>query len=110
VKQYTYDIGLLAAAVIPALASLVVDLQFANEYFWLQRAGSIMVLSGIILDVRQYGFSETEESPDLTVNGKPAIIGSVVPESRKRLQRVAVALAVVGTLIWGYGDVPFRVT
>lgn len=109
-KSYIGDISLLVLAVAPALVSLAVDVHFANEYFWLQRAGSLMVLFGIILDFRQYGFAETQEARKVYSEGKPQIIGKVVPEPRKRLQKAAIALAVVGTLIWGYGDVPFRVT
>ena len=66
-----------------------------------------MVLFGIILDFRQYSFAKTEEAKDVLANDKHIIVGSVIPQNRKNLQKAAIVLAIIGTLIWGYGDIAF---
>lgn len=108
-KQYINDIFLFLAATLPSLASLVIDAQSANDYYWLQRSGSLMVLFAVILDFRQYSFAESEEAEGVFINGKAPIIGRVIPVPRQYIQKVSIALAVIGTFIWGYGDVPFKI-
>jgi len=107
-KVYKTDITLALLAVLPAGISLGLDLLQSNDYFWFQRSGALMVLFGVLLDFNQNQYQKTQESTGVKINGIPAIIGSSMPLARKRIQVFSIALAVLGTFIWGYGDIPFK--
>lgn len=108
-KDYIIDILLFVAAVFPCLISLIIDINCQNEYYWLQRSGSIMVLFSVLLDFRQYTFSKSQENQSVRVNGKPVITGTVIPSVRRKIQKVSIFLIILGTILWGYADVPFKI-
>lgn len=107
-KNYKVDILLIFLATFPTSASLAFDYLFLNEYYWFQRSGSLMVLFGVILDFHQNKFPETKLSSNVFMEGQPAVVGQTLPKLRKYLQTFSIALAVLGTFIWGYGDIPFK--
>jgi len=109
IREYWIDILFTLLAVIPVCVSLYIDINtIENEYYWFQRSGSIMVLFAVALDFEQSKYTKTKESSSLMIEGKPAIIGQVLSITRVYIQRFSIVLIVLGTAIWGYGDLLFK--
>ena len=107
-KKYKVDFLLGFLAIVPTSISLAYDFSVANEYYWFQRSGSLMVLFGVMLDFYQNQHTELEQSSSVTIGGQAAITGTTLSKTRKYIQVFSIGLAIVGTFIWGYGDVPFK--
>jgi len=71
-----------------------------------------MVIFAIALDVLQNKYIISETSSELTIlkEGKstPIFIGQGLTKVRKCIQRFSIVLMVLGTIIWGYGDLLFK--
>ena len=88
---------------LPLPVALFLTMRFSWDYEHLSRAGSLIVLFSAVLYHRQYRFQyPMERFTDLTYT-----TGNPMPIKRQRLQRIATWLVVIGTLIWGYGDLVF---
>jgi len=73
---------------------------------WISRSGSILVIFGAYLEYRQHFKTP---SNTLSVGGK--LLGGFAPEmskERKRFHKTAITFVIIGTLIWGYGDLPMK--
>lgn len=71
---------------------------------WFQRSGSLVVLVSVVLEIRQSILQEPVPSGSIYVEGKPL---RIPPESRsidKAFHRIAWFGIVIGTFVWGYGD------
>jgi len=67
-----------------------------------------MVLLSVMLEFRQIDIIERIKSGAPTiVAGSLGITMHSVPAERRNFHRFVVGMIVTGTLIWGYGDVPF---
>ena len=109
IKKYWIDILFTLLAVTPVILSLYIDINTVqHEYYWFQRSGSIMVLFAVALDFEQSKYTKTKESNSLIVEEKPAIIGQVLSTTRIYIQRFSIVLIILGTAIWGYGDLLFK--
>ena len=109
IKEYWIDILFTLLAVVPVIYSFYIDINTVqNEYYWFQRSGSIMVLFAVALDFEQSKYTKTQSSSSLMVEGKPAIVGQVLSTTRIYIQRFSIVLIVLGTAIWGYGDLLFK--
>jgi len=99
----------IGVAVIGIAASLV-----AGEWHWFSRSGAVVVLMGVLLGARKcvrIGFEGMFQDAT-AIGGGPSLQVSE-PENteneRSRDVRAAqwgIWVAVVGTLIWGFGDLP----
>ncbi|SDK68621.1 hypothetical protein [Microbulbifer yueqingensis] len=123
------------AGVIVAISalSLIVDLMGSAGIYWFQRSGALIVLAGVELQYakltslwqRAVGDDTREKtSRDGELQGRAVDIKGVKANSEElrafalRLhggnrqnsatENVAFVFIILGTLIWGYGDVPFR--
>ena len=110
IKKYWIDIVYTLLAIIPVLISLFYDMHLEkNTYFWFQRSGSLMVLFGVMLDFEQTKYSGIEESKHNFVgDGTPQIIAKHLPKERLYIKRFSIVLIIIGTFIWGYGDLLFK--
>lgn len=100
-RTTTDTLLIIFALVVPVISWLYA--QYAGESHWFARSGSIMVVIGIVLEGRLfiarqiiYEFSRASESPETTP--KQLVI-------RKLATWVAHFILIVGTIIWGYGDI-----
>ena len=105
------DVFLIILAILISLISLAIDLiDPCNTLF--SRSGSIVVLIGAMLEVRQLKHQEAynqEFQRNLIQTG----IISPIYSSRltgvfKTLRNITHGLVLAGTIIWGYGDLPFK--
>lgn len=89
---------------VPALScaglfaiSLFLDLQKpAIEMFWLQRSGAVITILGAWI-----AFYEAKESFKY-------INGSIFINNELPYKIMSLILVIIGTVLWGYGDIPFK--
>jgi Ca2+/Na+ antiporter len=77
-----------------------------NDASWFGRSGAILVFCCAVVEARNYGaeikiLSAFKKAANY-ING--ASMEWEVPTKRKRLEFVTVICALLGTVIWGYGD------
>ncbi len=84
---------LIFLAIVPTLVSFFVDFN-SDKPDWFNRSGSIMVLFGAWLESIQI-------RPDMRLGGNGIII------IKSKIDYLAFALIILGTIIWGYGDLIF---
>jgi len=97
---------LLGIAVLFTIASLSVDWYLTSK-IWFSRSGSILVLLSVIVEYRiaQYIYNDIQKS--LFINKKIKLPIPLKPQPQKEkvvVARIAHSFIVLGTLIWGYGD------
>jgi len=79
------------------LVSLYWDLTDTGEKtFWLQRSGAVLTVMGAYI-----AFHESRENTKF-INGE-LFINNELP-----YKAISLIYVVVGTLLWGYGDIPFK--
>ena len=79
--------------------SLYLDIENTNnKMFWLQRSGSVITILGVWI-----AFHEARESMKL-------VDGSLFIETNLPYKYISLSIIIIGTLLWGYGDIPFKWT
>ena len=99
----------LALIAFESLA-LVVSIWFSvtlREGEWFQRFGAIVVLISVILEIRQ-SMAKQPEATGVLVNNNPVMTEPHFPTVRNLFHWIAWGGIVIGTLIWGYGDLFFE--
>lgn len=116
-----------------ALVGLYLDWSLKDGYYWFQRAGALLVLAGVELQYAKLTSMWKEElGKELAVPSVAQRIASgqgvsMLQEAKtaeatrgltvrlhklvteKSLKDVlAVVFLIVGTIVWGFGDLPFR--
>lgn len=98
---------LIAAYVIPLFFCYYSYL--TDEGHWFSRSGSLMVILGAFLEYRNFGIQQyLREKRDATWKPDPIIVNQL--RSRKPFDISILTSLVLGTAIWGYGDLLFRNT
>ena len=99
----------IGVAVIGIAASLV-----AGEWHWFSRSGAIVVLIGVLMSARRcvrIGFKGLRQD-ETAIDCKPSLQAGEQKNAEKehdqdiRTAQRGIWVAVVGTLIWGFGDLP----
>ena len=79
------------------VTSLLLDITNQNsQMFWLQRSGSIITILGAWI-----AFHESRESMKM-------VDGSLYIETELPYKYISLIMIAVGTVLWGYGDIPFK--
>ena len=73
---------------------------------WFQRSGSVFVLFSVLVEIQQTVINQPRET-NSTINSTPIMIREPISDVSKWLHWIAWAGIVVGTGIWGYGDLVF---
>ena len=106
-SAYWFDATLLIAAVGAPLFSASLSFDTGRDD-WFQRSGSLMVLISTILEFRQgYAALEAWAAVKRRSSAGVAVLGQL-PTPRKAIAVIALALVVLGTIIWGYGDLMIK--
>lgn len=71
---------------------------------WFQRSGSLCVLFCVLLEIHQASLRSPVPSDGVTVNGRPTMLEPDVSTLDVGFHWFAWAGIVVGTFVWGYGD------
>ncbi len=81
-------------AVIVMSVSLMIDVLGTNT-IWFQRSGSIMTIVGAYI-----AFHEARRSIQ-------TIKGNIFINKELPYAWLSIVLLIIGTIVWGYGDIPF---
>lgn len=106
-SQNRTDVGLCAVAVLAPLVSALVSFRTGNG-LWFARAGSLTVLFAAAVQFRlaqQSDAGHRRAQMSLAIGGLP--LGGDVSSLQTWLARISLWLMIVGTLVWGYGDLLF---
>lgn len=105
-RNYKFEWVLLALAVLFSVVSAIADC-YSDSLNWFARSGAIVVLIAVVVeyrisshiyeDIQRAQFQQSKIDLSVPLKGKPA-------PQRKTLSMAAGALVVLGTSIWGYGD------
>lgn len=132
IKNKRFSISFSALMILAAIISLKTDFLASNQNFWFQRSGALIVLAGAEL---QYSLilnnwaqakrreAEMLELEDELAKGNGIKMSEIYQELAKTRnfsieihelitqkspkQSVAIFFIIIGTVIWGYGDIPF---
>ena len=96
------DLALIAFESLALAVSLGFNITL-REGEWFQRSGAIVVLISVILEIRQ-SMAKQPQATASTINGNPVMTEPDIPTVRKLFHWIAWVGIVIGTLIWGYGD------
>lgn len=101
--SYLSDVFLLITTIAPAIISYIIDTNTGHEE-WFQRSGSLMVLFAVLLEYRQNWIETPVIQAFFKVNNGGVLTKIELPPMRKFLKYLAFILILLGTAIWGYGD------
>ena len=96
--------SIILHVVIPSILCLIIFiislcLDILNQQpnmFWLQRSGSMITILGAWI-----AFHEAKESMKV-------VDGNLFIETELPYKYISLVLVVLGTVLWGYGDIPFK--
>lgn len=113
-QNYFLDWCLIALAMLIALCSYISDvngfrLGFKDYVYWFQRSGSLVVFIGVILQFRQLICTEEGDTLNSAFGKHIGYSAGRMNAQQKIFQILATLLSVLGTVIWGYGDLPFKI-
>lgn len=133
IKNEKFSIIFTMSMILAGIISFIVDLSFENELYWFQRSGALLVLAGVELQYSRLtmlwqsavnrereiepvqsridsgkgiGMKELAEESEKTRAFALRIFDVVTTKSKKEI--IAISLIIIGTFIWGYGDLPFK--
>ena len=92
--------------VVSFLFSLKVSLE-SEDGECVQRSGSLVVLFSAILEILQTSRKKPQEASSVIMEGRPALVAKQISKLDTFFHRFAWTGIVVGTFVWGYGDVLF---
>ena len=89
-----------------ATASFLFSLASGNGE-WFQRSGSLLVLFSVLVEIRQALRNQPYPRSSVTSGGNPVMTQAPISVVSKWLHWIARSGIVLGTAIWGYGDLVF---
>ncbi|WP_399424936.1 hypothetical protein [Vibrio campbellii] len=95
-SQFIHVVFPTVIVIILSSISLYSDISTEDSYFWFQRSGALMGAAGIYIGFHEGNWKMTTRNQNLYIN------------TQIWYQWLALALGVLGTLIWAYGDLPFK--
>jgi hypothetical protein len=132
-KNERFSIVFSATIIVVSAGSLLYDFFVLNEMYWFQRSGALLVLAGVELQYSKITalwkkavereraiepvesriesgkgikMSELAEESERTRAFALRIHDTLTGKSAKEI--VAVVFIITGTIVWAYGDIPFR--
>lgn len=109
ILKFKLEYLFLLLSVLIVVTSFAIDLCTTSSTFF-ARSGSLMVLFAVIVEYRISGFIYDDIQKAMLLNSKIDVPIPLKAKPRKDkifLSRITHGLAIVGTLIWGYGDLLF---
>lgn len=102
-KEDCYELSLIILAVVWTAGSFIASIFFPTGN-WFCRSGAVMVLLAVMVDYRIGNLQKTHISNASIIAGLGIPSSSRLPKNKQILSKGAHILAIIGTLIWGYGD------
>ena len=104
--RFMLSIALVIAFSITLFSSALVS-YLLNDGEWFQRFGSLCVLFSALLEIQQTLKKEPRSSRSVSVEGRPLMKSPSISLLDVWFHRAAWIGIVVGTVVWGYGDLVF---
>ncbi len=108
--QYLIDLTLFMVLAILAALSLVASFNcYLGEPGWFQRSGSLIVVFGAIIQYRHFAFFRRNQEHNCLLAGtvSDARVLTFMAKGCHVMGLISIGLVIAGTVIWGYGDLPF---
>ena len=99
-------VALVAGGFATVAGSLVYSLA-SGDGEWFQRSGSLLVLFSVLVEIRQTAIEQPKKAKSVSIEGAAAATRGPISVANKQLHRIAWGGIVIGTVIWGYGDLLF---
>jgi hypothetical protein len=102
-KKNMYELILLALAFLWVVGSFFASIPNPNGN-WFCRSGAVMVLLAVIVEFHLGNLQQKESSSAPIVAGLGIPMSGDLPRIKQQFAKAAHTFAMLGTLIWGYGD------
>ena len=105
IKLWCYGIVALVILLLPILSwySFLMP-ESENQASWFQRSGSLMVIFSILIEFKLFSIYKYIHPGRVSVVISPYSIHSY-QKTYKYISILNISMIVIGTLIWGYGDI-----
>lgn len=132
-QNEAFSVFFASFMVLLAVVGLVLDFSLEEDFYWFQRTGALLVLAGVELQYAKLtsmwkseldsslsvptvqeridsgqGVSMLEEAKTSEATRKLAMLLHRMVTEKSAKDVWAVAFVIVGTIVWGFGDLPFR--
>ncbi len=101
--RFVISFSLVFLTVFSVIVSAVLSWPLTDGS-WFQRSGSLCVLFCVLLEIHQASLKKPVPASSVFTEGMPTMRGPNVSSLDNWLHRFAWLGIVLGTLIWGYGD------
>nr|WP_163501697.1 hypothetical protein [Halomonas socia] len=106
-RAFWIEWGLVALAVASIAVAFLWSWLLPDQGVRFQRAGAVMVLFAALLEFRQARGIAEQYANDIVVSVIAEVPALSACRERKAFQSVAMVAGLLGTLIWGFGDLLF---
>jgi hypothetical protein len=100
------DYLLLGIAFLWAVCGYILACKLDNG-LWFSRSGSIVVLFCAIVEYRLWSLQQLGHTNAQKAFSQGIVSSGMIPSHKKRIGWITHVQIVIGTLIWGYGDLLF---
>lgn len=103
--------GTVLGATVTCLLSLAADFSVGVEkYGWFARSGGLVVLAGAVLEYQLWvsNYLRNRREPGQPIRMSELAEANNLPRRDRVLKNVAHTAVGIGTLVWAYGDLLFR--
>lgn len=107
-QNRSLDYALILTSISLLLITASIDYFYPNSIYWFQRTGSIVVVAMLIIEYRYHLLASSVPSKVYYEKSIPLQVGFKVGWLRKRIHIVSLSIGFTGTLIWAFGDLPFK--
>lgn len=102
-KENKYEFLLLVLAILWVVCSFLLSLAYPKGN-WFCRSGAVMILLAVCVEFHLGKLQQSSNSRAAIVAGLGVPSSSDLPKIKRRFAITAHVFAILGTLIWGYGD------
>ncbi|MDO6581423.1 hypothetical protein Q4491_08685 [Photobacterium sp. 2_MG-2023] len=95
-SQFVHVILPTLVVAIVSATSFYIDGSSDGEMFWFQRSGALVAAAGIYIGFHEARWSITAVDSHMFIN------------TEIWYRWLALAAGIIGTVIWAYGDIPFK--
>lgn len=108
-SKFSLELCFLILAYLIMAISAIASAQ-TGDGLWFGRSGSLAVLLSAIIEYRNYSVQQklNEIAQESTAYYGAEPEKWKIPLSRKMFDRAVLSTIIIGTLVWGYGDLLFR--
>jgi len=107
---YTNLLLIITMLLILTVSFIASTNTYLGEHDWLQRSGSLVVILAVYLEYRHLKIFSNSTIRNGTINGSLTFFGSsIIMKTYDYVWKMNYFLLIIGTIVWGYGDIPFGI-